>query len=44
MPGSRNVPPSASAMPTAARMLPERAVRGELRRFNPKMKSNEAIR
>jgi hypothetical protein len=28
--------PSASAMPMAATMLPERAVRGELRRFNPK--------
>ena len=44
MSGKRNVPPSASAMPTPATRLPERAVRGELSRFNPKMKSSDAMR
>jgi hypothetical protein len=44
MPGWRKVPPRASAMPIAASMLPERAVRGELSRFNPKMKRSEARR
>ena len=44
MPGRMKVPPKARAIPMAATMLPERAVFGELRRFNPKMKRSEARR
>ena len=43
-PAKETCPPSASAMPTPATILPERAVRGELSRFNPKINSSDAIR